>query len=52
MLAVERKLDLAARSVRTLVDLINARHALRVEWYIVILILFEILLTLYGMWRP
>jgi uncharacterized Rmd1/YagE family protein len=48
--ALETKLALAARTVRTLVDLINARHALRVEWYIVALILFEILLTLYGMW--
>ena len=48
---VERKLDLAGRTVRTMVDLINARHSLRVEWYIVALIMFEILLTLYGMWR-
>jgi len=47
---VERKLDLAGRTVRTMVDLINARHSLRVEWYIVALILFEIVLTLYGMW--
>jgi required for meiotic nuclear division protein 1 len=47
---MERKLDLAGRTVRTLVDLINARHSLRVEWYIVALILVEILLTLYGMW--
>jgi uncharacterized Rmd1/YagE family protein len=49
--ALERKLDLAAGTVRTLVDLLNARHALRVEWYIVALILFEILLTLYQMGR-
>jgi uncharacterized Rmd1/YagE family protein len=47
---MERKLELAGRTARTLVDLINARHSLRVEWYIVALILFEILLTLYGMW--
>jgi uncharacterized Rmd1/YagE family protein len=47
---MERKLDLAGRTARTLVDLINARHSLRVEWYIVALIVFEILLTLYGMW--
>lgn len=51
MRAIERKLDLAGRTVRTLSDLINARHSLRVEWYIVALIVFEILLTLYGMWR-
>jgi uncharacterized Rmd1/YagE family protein len=47
---MERKLELAGRTVRTLVDLINARHSLRVEWYIVALIVFEILLTLYDMW--
>jgi uncharacterized Rmd1/YagE family protein len=47
---MERKLELAQRTVRTLVELINARHALRVEWYIVALIVVEILLTLYGMW--
>ena len=48
--AIERKLALAGRTVRTLVDLINARHSLRVEWYIVALIVVEILLTLYAMW--
>jgi uncharacterized Rmd1/YagE family protein len=30
-------------------DLLSTRHSLRVEWYIVILIVFEILLTLYEM---
>ena len=48
--ALERKLDVAGRTVRTLVDLIGARHSLRVEWYIVALIVVEILLTLYAMW--
>jgi required for meiotic nuclear division protein 1 len=48
--ALGRKLDLAGRTVRTLVDLLNARHSLRVEWYIVALIVVEILLTLYEMW--
>jgi uncharacterized Rmd1/YagE family protein len=47
---MERKLDVAGRTLRTLVDLINARHSLRVEWYIVALIVLEILLTLYEMW--
>ena len=50
--ALDRKLELAARTERTLVELIRNRHALRVEWYIVALIIFEILLTLYGMFRP
>jgi uncharacterized Rmd1/YagE family protein len=48
--ALDRKLELAARTERTLVDLISTRHALRVEWYIVALIAFEIVLTLYAMW--
>lgn len=47
--ALDRKLELAARTERTLVELISTRHALRVEWYIVALIVLEILLTVYGM---
>ena len=47
--ALDRKLELAARTERTLVELISTRHALRVEWYIVALIVIEIALTLYGM---
>ena len=50
--ALDRKLELAARTERTLVELISTRHALRVEWYIVGLIVLEILLTLYGMKGP
>ena len=49
--ALDRKLELAARTERTLVELMSTRHALRVEWYIVGLIAFEIGLTLFGMWR-
>lgn len=49
LVALDRKLELVARTERTLVDLISTRHVLRVEWYIVALIVFEILLTLYGM---
>jgi len=48
--ALDRKLELAARTERTLVELISTRHSLRVEWYIVGLIAFEIALTLYAMW--
>jgi len=47
--ALDRKLELAARTERTLVELISTRHALRVEWYIVGLIVLEILLTLWSM---
>ena len=49
--ALDRKVELAARTERTLVDLMSTRHALRVEWYIVALIAFEIGLTLFDMWR-
>jgi uncharacterized Rmd1/YagE family protein len=47
--ALDRKLELAARTERTLVELISTRHSLRVEWYILALIAVEILLTLYAM---
>jgi uncharacterized Rmd1/YagE family protein len=43
------KLDLITRTAQTLVQLQESRHSLRLELYIVILIVFEILLTLYGM---
>jgi uncharacterized Rmd1/YagE family protein len=48
-LALDRKLDLIARTVETLVDLLQTRRALRVEWYIVVLIVIEIFLTLYQL---
>jgi uncharacterized Rmd1/YagE family protein len=48
-LAIERKLELISRTVGTLLDLQQNRRALRVEWYIVVLIVFEIFLTLYQM---
>ena len=36
-------------ALRVAIDLVQARRSLRVEWYIVILIVFEICLTLYEM---
>jgi hypothetical protein len=47
--AVDRKLDLISRTVETLVDLLQNKRALRVEWYIVILIVIEIFLTPYQL---
>ncbi len=47
--ALERKLNLISRTAETLLELLHNRHSLRVEWYIVILIVGEILLTLYQM---
>jgi required for meiotic nuclear division protein 1 len=50
---LERKLDLIARTTQILLDLLQDRRTLRVEWYVVALILFEIALTLLQMifWR-
>jgi uncharacterized Rmd1/YagE family protein len=48
--ALDRKLELVARTERTLADLVSTRHALRVEWYIVALIVLEIGLTAYELW--
>lgn len=48
-LALERKLDVITRTAQTHLDLLQAGRSLRVEWYIVILIVVEILLTLYEL---
>lgn len=47
--ALERKLDVITRTAQTALDLAQTMRSLRVEWYIVILILLEILLTLYDL---
>jgi len=48
-LALERKLSLIAQTAQTLLDILRNKRSHRVEWYIVILILLEIMLTLYQM---
>jgi uncharacterized Rmd1/YagE family protein len=48
-LALERKLDLISRTAETVLNLLQHNTALRVEWYIVILIVVEILLSLYDL---
>ncbi len=48
-LALERKLSLIANTAETLLELVQAQRTLRVEWYIVFLILFDICLGLYKM---
>lgn len=45
--SLERKLDIISRTAQTTLDVLQARRSLRVEWYIVALIVFEILLTLW-----
>jgi len=47
--ALERKLNLISRTAETLLDLLNTRHALRLEWYIILLIVAELFLSLYQM---
>jgi uncharacterized Rmd1/YagE family protein len=47
--ALDRKLNLISTTAETLLDLLQAQRTLRVEWYIVILIVIEIVLTLYEL---
>lgn len=46
--AMERKLNLISRTAETLLDLLNTRQSNRLEWYIIILIAVEIVLSLYS----
>lgn len=46
--AIERKLNLLSHTTNTLLELLHNRHSMRVEWYIVILILFELLLSVFS----
>lgn len=46
--ALEHKLELISRTAETVLGLVQAKRSLRVEWYIVVLIMVEILLTLYD----
>jgi uncharacterized Rmd1/YagE family protein len=46
---LDRKLDLIARTSETLLELLQNRRSMRVEWYIVILIVIEILLSVVDM---
>ena len=45
-LALERKLDLVSHTAQTVLEVLQSRRTLRLEWYVVILILVEILLSL------
>jgi uncharacterized Rmd1/YagE family protein len=47
--SLERKLDLISRTAKTALDLLEQRGNRRVEWYIVVLIVVEILLTIFSM---
>lgn len=47
--ALERKLDVMSNAARSLLDLRLHAQSLRVEWYIVLLILIEIVISLYEL---
>lgn len=47
--ALDSRLGLIAGTAETLLDLLHNRRSLRVEWYITILIVVEILLSLYEL---
>lgn len=44
--ALKEKLEVIHQTAETMIDLLHSRQSLRVEWYIVILIVFEIVLSL------
>jgi uncharacterized Rmd1/YagE family protein len=45
--ALDRKLEVVGGTAETLLDLVHTRRSLSLEWYIIGLIVFEILLSLY-----
>ena len=49
--ALSRKLALISSVAERCLDLLNTRRALRVEWYIVALIVFELVVGLVQLWR-
>ena len=50
--ALDRKLDVIARTVETLLGLVQSRSSLRVEWHILALIVAELALTIYPLLLP
>jgi uncharacterized Rmd1/YagE family protein len=44
--ALERKLDLVSRTAQTVLELLQGRRSFRLEWYVVLLILLEIIISL------
>lgn len=50
-LALDTKLGVVSRAAQTMLELSQTRRSLRVEYYIVGLIVFEILLAMFQMWR-
>ncbi len=49
ILVGERKLNLISRTVHTVLERVGRKHSLRVEWYSVVLNVFEIVPTRYQL---
>ena len=51
--SLDRKLEVVSRTVETLLSLLQSRSSLRVEWYILALIVAELILSLYppALWH-
>ncbi len=47
--ALDRKLDVISRTLETLVDLSQQRSSVRLEWYVIILIIIEIGISIYSL---
>jgi required for meiotic nuclear division protein 1 len=47
--ALGRKLEIISRTVETMLGLVQARSSIRVEWYIVLLIVAELVLAAYSL---
>ena len=47
--AIDRKLDIVSRTVETLLSLEQTRSSIRVEWYILLLIVAELALAGYSL---
>ena len=47
--AIDRKLEIVSRTVETLLSLEQTRSSLRVEWYIVALIVAELIVAAYSL---
>ncbi|MEB3209932.1 MAG: RMD1 family protein [Leptolyngbyaceae bacterium] len=50
LVALEQKLTLISRTVETSLSILQRNSSHRVEWYIVILIVVEIVLAIYDLW--
>ncbi|MBD2023218.1 RMD1 family protein, partial [Leptolyngbya sp. FACHB-711] len=46
--ALERKLNLITQTAETVLELLQHNTGLRVEWYVVVLIVVEVLLSVYD----